>query len=103
MRVRYALDQRLLRDRALELAVYALDPTLPDFLEDTHWTPRLPTHVPPLPPAPPPVPVAKVKAYMRTEQGQARQVALGTTGPPMRASRAGALPPPPHSTRYGWD
>ena len=95
MRVKFAWDQWLLHDRALEQAVYALDPTLPDLPEDTHWRPRLPTHVLPLPPAPPPVHVAKVKAYLGTEQGQVRQGASGPTGAPMHASRTGPLHPPP--------
>ena len=95
MRVRSALEQRLLHDRALEVAVYGFGPTLSDLPADTRWTPRMPSQVPPLPPPPPPMHAARVKAYLRTEQGQVRQGVSAPTGVPNQMSHAGSLPPPP--------
>ena len=86
---------RLLHDRALELAVYALDPTLPDLPAGTLWTPMLPAHALPQAPAPPPAPVPKVRAYLRIEQGQVRQGTSLPTGVPIYAGRVASLPPPP--------
>ena len=55
----------------------------------------MPSQVLPLPPAPPPMRAAKVKAYLRTEQGQVRQGVSAPTGVPKQASHAGSLPPLP--------
>ena len=101
MRVRLALEQRLPHDRALEVAIYELESSLPELPPDTHWKPRLPSQVTPLPPPPPthaakpPTHAAKVKAYLRTEQGQVRQGVSAPIRVPKQISHVGSLPPPP--------
>ena len=86
-----------MHDRRLEQAVYALDPTLPDLPAGTLWTTILPAHALPQAPAPPPAPVPKqkVKAYLRSEQGQVRKGASVPTGAPICTSRVAPLPLPP--------
>ena len=92
-RVKSAIFQGIVRDRALEIAVEALDPDMPAPLMGSHWNPWA---------APPPVPARphvlpdpsvrpKVKAYVRRVGGASqvfRQI-LNTGNPP-------PPPPPPH-------